>query len=263
VSNESRTIRRQKGVILGLVGALALSAVGFGLVQGASGAPSSIYTCTKNGVKFKIVATPVCKTGKHPQTLNTWDNDAIVSSAEGTLNSELATVTKYEVVVHDGPYPADGDFTGLDFSNTNVPVIGGHIGLSSTWANFSGDNFTNAKLVFLEGVNLSGANFTGATFYPEVAGNPAPQAIFGFGGDSGVNFSNANFTNAVIDGSITYFEGDNFNGANFTDANIGGGPTGFHDAGSTFLGAIWLNTTCPDGTNSNTNVGLTCLGHGM
>ena len=26
---------------------------------------------------------------------------------------------------------------------------------------------------------------------------------------------------------------------------------------------IGSNTACPDGTNSNTNVGKTCLGHGM
>jgi hypothetical protein len=255
-SSEHRTIRNQKFVIFGMLLALVFAVVGFDVVQGASAAPSSIYTCTKNGVKFKIVATPVCKAGKHPQTLNIWDNDA-------TAGPALATALKYETIDHGGALPADGDFTGLSFANTYVPLIFGHFGVSSTWANFSGDNFTSAKLFLLEGSNFSGANFTGATFYPEVLGDPAPQGSFGTGPASGDNFSNANFTSAVFDGQVNNFEGDNFNGANFTGTNIDQGQNQFQDVGSTFVGAIWSNTSCPDGTNSNTNVGLTCLGHGM
>jgi|SRR5579863_1634854 len=109
MNHEHRTIRRQKGVIIVLIAALVFAVAGFGLVERASGTPSSIYTCTKNGVKFKIVATPTCKAGKHPQTLNTWDNASTVSSAEGTLNSELVTATKYEVIVHGGlSFPRSG-----------------------------------------------------------------------------------------------------------------------------------------------------------
>ncbi len=255
-----RTVHGQRLVIISLVAALVFAVVGVDLIQGASATPSSLYTCTKNGVKFKIVSTPACKTGKHPQTLNTWDNDATVSSAEGTLNSQLTTAMKYETIAHGGIIPAAGesnDFTGLTFVNEDVPLIEGHS------SNFSGDDFTNAKLFFLEGSNLTGANFTGATFYPEVSGNPAPEGFFGLGGSSGDNFSNANFTNAVFDGPVNNFEGDNFNGANFTGANFSGNTTAFHDASSTFVGTIWSNTACPDGTNSNTNVGKTCLGHGM
>jgi len=260
-----KTIRKQKFAIVGLVAALVFAVVGVDVVQGASATPSSFYTCTKNGVKFKIVSTPTCKAGKHPQTLNKWDNDATVGSAEGALNSALTTATKYETIDHGGTLPADGDFTGLSFANTYVPVIGGHPGVSSTWTNFSGDNFTSAKLSELQASNFTGANFTLATFYPTLSGDPAPQGIFGIAAPGGNNFTDANFTDANFTSVYrTSFIDDDFNGANFTGANFTAATMGgFEATGSTFVGAIWSNTTCPDGSNSNTNLGHTCEGYGL
>ena len=57
---------------------------------------------------------------------------------------------------------------------------------------------------------------------------------------AGSNFQRANFTNANLTGA-------NLKGANFKDA--------------TMTGMTWLNTICPDGTNSN-NDNNTCKGHG-
>ena len=53
-------------------------------------------------------------------------------------------------------------------------------------------------------------------------------------------------------------------GANFADSYL----TGAHpDTGATtgdnFTGAIWNDTTCPDGTRSNDYLPQTCVGHGI
>lgn len=91
---------------------------------------------------------------------------------------------------------------------------------------------------------------------------------------SSVNFDNVDFANANLSSSQitsnTYIS-DNFTGASITNANIGlsdftnadftnANLTGSSFAQNTFTGAIWSNTTCADGTNSNSN-GNTCVGH--
>lgn len=71
------------------------------------------------------------------------------------------------------------------------------------------------------------------------------------------NFTNANFTNATI--LLRNPGNDNFTNADFTNANLTG--TNFiSGGGNDFTGAVWSNTICPDGTNSNNN-GNTCIGH--
>jgi uncharacterized protein YjbI with pentapeptide repeats len=74
------------------------------------------------------------------------------------------------------------------------------------------------------------------------------------------NFSNVNLTGASFtnDSVTTYSPSDaypNMTGVDFTNANLKG--TSFA-AQTSFTGAIWSNTTCPDGTNSN-NDGNTCV----
>ena len=80
-------------------------------------------------------------------------------------------------------------------------------------------------------------------------------------------FEDTNLTNAD-------FSGDNLDGSNLTDADLSGtefvnanlqnttftGTTG--DATTDVTGVTWLDTTCPDGTNSNED-NDTCLGHGF
>ncbi len=122
-------------------------------------------------------------------------------------------------------------------------------------AALSGDN--------MPGINLSGANVSEAKF----TGDDLTGAIFT--GDSvfDTGFEDANLTGAD-------FSGDNIDGSNLTGADLSG--TEFGDANlenATFTGTTgdtttdvtgvtWLDTTCPDGTNSNYDGG-TCLGHGF
>ncbi len=64
-----------------------------------------------------------------------------------------------------------------------------------------------------------------------------------------VNLTEANLVGANLSGAVlrfTDFSGADLSGADVSDADI--------------TGAVWSNTTCPDGTNSDDN-GETCLGH--
>jgi hypothetical protein len=135
------------------------------------------------------------------------------------------------------------DFTGVDFSGASIPVIHG-----STVLNFSGDNFSNTFWWGSESTNFTGANFTGATFYGDgaIAISLAARTA---GNYLGANFDFANFTNAK------------FSGLNALATDFNFGSNGIF---STFDGAIWHNTTCPDQTNSDSkgNNG-TCVGHGI
>jgi uncharacterized protein YjbI with pentapeptide repeats len=69
-----------------------------------------------------------------------------------------------------------------------------------------------------------------------------------------VIFSSANFTCATLNGQ---YENVNFNNANFTNATLN---SFFILGNTTFTNAVWSNTICPDGTNSDNN-GNTCEGH--
>jgi uncharacterized protein YjbI with pentapeptide repeats len=105
-------------------------------------------------------------------------------------------------------------------------------------------NFKNTSIVggnFTE-ANLQGSNFTGTTI-------------------TDTSFSDSDLTNAdmtgIIDANNSEFGNTNLTNVNFTNANL----TGATQMGTANVtGAIWSNTTCPDGTNSNSN-GNTCVGH--
>lgn len=99
---------------------------------------------------------------------------------------------------------------------------------------------------FLKEMYAPGADFTGANF-------------------TGANVSNACLEGATLEDAIlkdAVLTGANMNGAkiggsDLTDANLlGATMTGVQDADS----AIWDNTTCPNGENSN-NHNNTCVGN--
>jgi len=157
---------------------------------------------------------------------------------------------------------------GKDLSNAFIPGVQitapnntpGTVDLSNT-------NFTSAHLAHLNNIgyfnpttgqtyintaNLTSDNFTNADLDDHQGGG-----ILILSSD----FTGANLTGATLMGSSAHVGGNNFTNVNFTNANLGGGD--FINYGvNTFTGAIWSNTTCPDGTNSD-NDGNTCVGHGI
>lgn len=120
-------------------------------------------------------------------------------------------------------YPVADKFKGKDFSYAGITRS------EFQNADISGVIFKGAVLSHINfmNTNLTGADFTDAGNYPG----------WNF---AGVDFENANLTNA-----------------NFTNTNLQGAR---NLSTANTSGAIWNNTKCPDGTNSNEN-GNTCVGH--
>ena len=163
-----------------------------------------------------------------------------------------------------GMYVENADFSGTNFANANLEATALRYS-DVTDANFLGANLLNATL---DTSDFSRSNFQGAVLYP---------ARLEFS-----TFTDANFTNALIDSGVvrTEFARANFTNATFDNVSMEGN---FADAifesasliGSSIeranmQGAVgipalisattWLDTTCPDGTNSDDN-GNTCEGH--
>ncbi len=115
-------------------------------------------------------------------------------------------------------------------------------GANLSGANLSGQNLsgTNFKTANLSGANLSNANLSGAN----LSGATLTGASLSGANLSGANLKGANLSNADLTNA-------NLTGANLSGANL---------TGATLNGVTWLNTVCPDGTNSN-NDGGTCVGH--
>ena len=103
-------------------------------------------------------------------------------------------------------------------------------------------NLKNANLsgCYLAGANLAGANATSAN----LTGTYLDHA----------NLSSANLTQASL--QRAWLANANLSSTKLNFANF----TGAKTTGAIFTGASWVQTTCPDGTNSN-NDGGTCAGH--
>jgi uncharacterized protein YjbI with pentapeptide repeats len=115
-------------------------------------------------------------------------------------------------------------------------------------ADLSGSSFDNA---FFNNVsfygNLTNASFRNASLVDSTIDvSPAPS--------NKVDFRNADLTGATIVGN---YQNANFSKANFTNANLSG-VTGMPTANVSE--ATWVNTICPDGSNSDSS-GNTCAGH--
>lgn len=122
---------------------------------------------------------------------------------------------------------------------------------------FAGANFTNAAFVSeVRASDFSHANFTNST-WDEVSVTASNFSEANFSNskfaisDQGSNFSGANFTDADLsinnnDDERSRFTNSNFTKAIFTNADVDN--------------VLWVNVTCPDGTNSDDH-GNTCEGH--
>ena len=192
---------------------------------------------------------------------------------------------------------SNADLTNANLSNANLSgaVLNGAV-LSS--ASLTGTNLgpDGATCTNLQSANLSNAALTGATvtcadFTATTMNNvaactlngtpgPLPQ-YFVFAGQCllgpSANDNNSNFSGTVSNltpFSHMYWPGIKFKNtvlqyvdftsstltnANFTGANL----TGSVFTGADTTGAIWSNTVCPDGSNSTTNAGGSCYGHGV
>ena len=150
-------------------------------------------------------------------------------------------------------YASAGNHTIVATYNPGVGFLGSTSNPLGETVTFCATHFQGCNLAFanLQGANLAGFNFMGANL--------------GFANLSGANLQGANLRNANL--GLTNLSGANLQGANLSGANLGlanltnANLKGAMTTGANFGLAKWSNTTCPDGTNSNSNVGSTCVGH--
>jgi Pentapeptide repeats (8 copies)/Pentapeptide repeats (9 copies) len=161
-----------------------------------------------------------------------------------------------------------------------VPVCGAAPNCDQHGQNKKGDNLANAQLqgVNLQGANLQSANLQAANLHDAILQGANLQGVDGNGANfvdsslQGVNlqkgtYASANFEGANLQGSNlqgddltgtkfgqAMLDGSNLQGTNLTNADL----TGASTKGANLNKITWSSTTCPDGTNSDTDGG-TCL----
>jgi hypothetical protein len=157
-----------------------------------------------------------------------------------------------------------GSLQGCNLSEVNLDNI------ILTGANLEGANLGNAQLenAFFVGANLQGDNLQRAQFqshaflsYANLQGDNLQSASLSGADLTGASLGGSSLRDATLAGANltgASLQGSNLLGADLTDANL----TGASLLGANLSGAVWSNTICPDGTNSNNDSG-TCVGHGV
>jgi phospholipase C len=143
------------------------------------------------------------------------------------------------------------DLAGLfDFSSCKAPAVtldpvSGQVDLRG--ADLSDRNLKRANLsgALLTNANVSSSNLFGAFL---------ENAVLKGADLRNGNESNADFTNANLQ-DVNFF-GSNLRQAVFRHADL----TGAHLQAASLFGAVWSDTTCPDGTNSDADGG-SCVNH--
>ncbi len=192
------------------------------------GAGSGNNPLTLNGMNFNL--------NHIYNSLGTFTVTVRITGDSGLTGTATALITVIPSNGLAGANLGHTNYSGADFANQNLSKA------NMTVATFNNVDFISANLSQANGSNSSftNDNFTGANL-------------------NKINFSNtdltgSNFTNAVVTQG-------NLSNANLTNVNFAGANlTGATLSGATLTGVTWLNTTCPDGTNSNNNLN-TCVGH--
>jgi len=165
MNSERRTIRNQKFVIGGLIGALALSVCGFGLAGVAlagNSPPATINTCTKvtKGVygATKVTKGSACKGTGYFQT---WSQQpgSLISTQPGWVTGSDGNVWLVVVPASNGPEPPTGTLSlECEF---NGPTPGGPFPITDSGGTqgvlvLSGESLSSP--ISLEGVLAGGGS---------------------------------------------------------------------------------------------------------
>jgi uncharacterized protein YjbI with pentapeptide repeats len=160
----------------------------------------------------------------------------------------------------DGADLSGRDLSGLDLTDANLSLSsldGAQLtdtdltGASLSYASLNGSDLAGADLT---GANLGEANLTSASLAGSTAtGTDFASSLLTSASLAGSAATGADFYGAVLNGT-------DLTAANLTDANFNAATlandslAGLTLTGATFVTTVWLNTTCPDGSNSNAYV---------
>jgi len=164
-----------------------------------------------------------------------------IAGATGTVTPEAACTG----------YPHYGvDWQGCDVVHANlINQYLGHANLADADLAYADLGFAN-----LDGADLAGANLLDAYL---VDSTPIGANL------TGASLIDANVTTANLTKTVLInanLSGANLNGALLSSANLKGA-TGLTPG--EVARVTWINTTCPDGTNSSSYSTQTCVGHGI
>ena len=178
----------------------------------------------------------ITRRGHHPVTFRV---RAVNSVGQGTVASAKTYTSDQTDCAYVGPYAnlesctlAGADLAGLDLSDSQMG------GADLSGADLSGADLQSAQM---GGADLSGADLTGADLVSNLGG---------------ANLTGANLTGARVDALLLDADLD---GANLTDADMTGSELFINGDQhlAVLTDVVWSDTVCPDGTNSDADVG-TC-----
>jgi len=224
--------------------------------QGSAGATGATGAPGTNGTNGTNGNTILNGTGGPLSTLGN-DGDFYIDTAAGVLYGPKANGSwpiqglSLGSVSNCEPGP-NANLIGCDFLDANL------IGTDLTGTNLTDANLSGAQLNYdrLIGANLTGADLkltqllnadlTGANLTDASLANTSLEA--------------SNLTDANLAGAQLLYS-TSLEGANLTSASLAGATV---NQSVDLMYVTWLNTTCPDGTNSGlgiAGVGATCIGH--
>jgi hypothetical protein len=189
-------------------------------------ATSCVFTSKK--VVTGLPDTVACSTGLVHVAAVLPANDCCAIARYGFLLTVIGTKTKHAHATVIVPPGATVDCSNLD---PNADLEG---------CDFSNETISHTDLHFanLEGANLSGASLS----YVDLS-----YAALG------ANLTNTDISNSILVGTAF---GDTLDGTIFTADNLSQAQI----SASSLSNVTWIDSTCPDGTNSDSDGG-TCVGH--
>jgi len=177
------------------------------------------------------VAAPVAFAGQPSTTIGT-----------GAKTCVLGPGTDCRGVVHRWTVEHHGNLRKAKFTSADLR------GADFRGADLRGADFRGAKLrhADLRGANLKGARLDVVKRAGKGANGVGVPGPYCLPNCQGADFSGANFSGANLSGAN--LSGANLSGANLSFANLS---SAILD-GANLSTAVWSNTTCPDGTVTNT-----------
>ena len=223
--------------------------VGVGKAALARETPSTAQDCAYIGLYANLQGCDLSQqnlTGANLTSANL--SDANLASANLTGDSQFG----------------DADFQGATMTDVILTDVDAYFADFSdadcSGADLSGGTVDNSEL---SGANLSDADLTEASIYSTtVTGTILSGADVRNGVLEGEDFTGDNLSKVKLTSALLFQDNltnANLTGARFTDARVDSDNlTGATLIRATLTGATWNDTTCPDGTTSNTYSPQTC-----
>ena len=211
--------------------------------------PSNAQNCSYIGPYANLQGCDLSQQNLTGANLTSADlSDANLASANLTGDSQFGDADFQGATMTDAIL-TDVDAYFADFSDADC-----------SGADLSGGTVDNSEL---SGANLSDADLTGASIYSTtVTGTILSGADVRNGVLEGEDFTGDNLSKVKLTSALLFQDNltnANLTGARFTDARVDSDNlTGATLIRATLTGATWNDTTCPDGTTSNTYSPQTC-----